>query len=269
MHKLIVPQLSDEQVAAAGDLLIEARAGKVVLGELPQSCRPTTFPDAQRIIDYLHERSGRPAMGWKVFIPYRPMQPPVVAPIYDVLPSGSAIRQAEPPRRIEAEVVFRATADLPARREPYRFEAAAAAVVAMPAFEALQTRYRAAPMLNRWSGERPLREFVFEGMADNNTQGCYVVGQEHENWQEVDFTTMRVTVSQDGRELGSSTGGHPLQNPFLCTFAGINFLRHRAGIAKGQIIATSSFTSFFEVPLAATITASFAGFGEVSASYAA
>ena len=267
MHEIKMNTLTAEQVSAAADLLMEAREGTRTLGELPESCRPRNLGDSQLIIDQLHRLRGIPAAGWKVFIPYKPMHPPVVAPIYDVLQSGGTFSQKNPPRRIEAEVVFRASSDLPGRQAPYAFEEAAAALVAAPAFEILQSRYKADPIASRWSGATPARDYQYEGMADNNTQGCFVVGAEYVDWREIDFTTLKVTVTEDGRELGSSIGGHPMQNPFLCTFAGLNFLRHRGGVSKGQIIATSSLTSFFEVPLKAIIAADFGPLGRVAASF--
>ncbi|MER2535946.1 MAG: hypothetical protein ABTQ31_12370 [Rhizobiaceae bacterium] len=269
MHIQTISSFSDDQVAEAAAMLMDARRGALDLGELPERCRPASFGDSQRIVDHMHEKSGTAAAGWKIYFPYKPMMPPVVTPIYDVLKSGGSVRQAEPPRRIEAEVVFRAKVDLPARRAPYSYDEAASSLTAVPAFEILQTRYRLPPLATRWSGAKPTREYIYEAFADNNSHGCFVVGDEYEDWSKVDFTTLTVTVSQDGRKLGASTGGHPMQNPFLSAFAGLNYQRLRSGVAKGQIIATTSVTSYFEVPLDAEIVADFGPMGTVSASFAA
>ena len=263
------PLLCDGQVSAAGDLLISAREGGIVLGELPAACRPMSHSDSQRIIDYVYERRAIPASGWKIYFPYKPRVAPVVTPIYDVFLSGKTIERNNTPRLIEAELVFQALTDLRARRAPYRFEEAAAAFRVMPAFEVLRTRYLAEPLRTQafWPDPAAERSYAYEMFADNTVNDCFIVGEACESWSHVDFTTMPVSVCQDGYELGSSVGGHPLQDPFLAVVAGLNFMRHRGGIRKGQIVATTSVTDFFEVSANSGVIGDFGSLGRVSASF--
>ena len=75
----------------------------------------------QRIIDAVSARIDRPIRGWKTYSVYKPMNPPVQAPIYDLFPSGATIpADISPARLIEPEIMFRVDTDLPPRERHLR-----------------------------------------------------------------------------------------------------------------------------------------------------
>ncbi len=90
--------LTDDQVRSAADLLVAAREQRLLLGGLPEDVTPDSTADMQRIIDTVSERIDRPVRGWKSYSVYKPMNPPVQAPIYDYFTSGSTIPAALSPR---------------------------------------------------------------------------------------------------------------------------------------------------------------------------
>ena len=86
-----------------------------------------------------------------------------------------------PSRRIEPEITFRATRDLPPRPAHYRPEEVADAVVACPALELVDTRFD-----TRHRGIRQMldaRPTWLEANTDHLTHGAFVVGQGRADWQ--------------------------------------------------------------------------------------
>src|SRR3546814_20552578 len=75
---------------------------------------------------------------------FKATQPNLFAPIFNILPNGSPISsEVANLHLIEPEILFRAERDLPPREEAYSYAEVASAVVAVPAFEFLATRFSA------------------------------------------------------------------------------------------------------------------------------
>src|SRR5215212_9249877 len=111
-----VTPLTDEQIRSAADTLIALREGRSVMAGLPADVTPENTADVQRIIDAVSARIDTPIRGWKTYTVYKPMHPPIYAPIYDLFPSGAEIpADISPHRLIEPEIMFRVDRDLPAR----------------------------------------------------------------------------------------------------------------------------------------------------------
>src|SRR5262245_65578576 len=101
-------------------MLIGLREKQLVLGALPAELTPENTADIQRIIDAVSAQIERPIRGWKSYNVYKPMNPPIHAPIYDLFAAGSAIPAGlSSMRLIEPEIMFRADRDLPARERRY------------------------------------------------------------------------------------------------------------------------------------------------------
>lgn len=262
------PHLSAPQIGSAAGLLVDARLHRRALGELPSECRPANLIDAQNIVDEVHRQLSHPVKGWKLYFPYKAMQRPLVSPIYDIFESNAVLDGGTPLRRIEPEIVFRALIDLPYRARPYSYDEARGALVAAPSFEVLRSSYLAEPLASRHKSGIG-RDFKMEIFADHNSNDCYVVGGACESWKDIDFSALPVSMFEDDKVLGASVGGHPILDPFLATFAGLNFLRLRGGLTAGQYLATSSETSFFDVAAGTTITGKFGPLGSIRASFAA
>src|SRR5262245_45344166 len=113
-------RLSERDVRTAATLLLSARAGTTELPCLPTELTPEHTADVQAIIDTVSAGIERPARGWKIYSAPAPTQPPVIAPIYDVFPSGTTVpADISPKRLIEPEIMFRIDRALPARDHNY------------------------------------------------------------------------------------------------------------------------------------------------------
>jgi 2-keto-4-pentenoate hydratase len=248
----------------ASDLLSSLFLGtatdRPVIG-IPEQYRPTSFADVQLILDGLIERLGQPVQGWKLYFPFKAGQPNLIAPIFNVLPSGGRITAEMSRLRIwEPEIVFRAKSDLPPREEPYSYEEVAQATEAAPAIEFLATRYDVDD-LDEIAGR------TFERYSDNTLSGGFVVGDPYSDWRTVDFNKMRIVSQMDGGIVGDIRGGHPVVDPFILVFVGVNTARERHGIRAGQVLATLSPSVLLYAKPNAKVEATFEGLGYVSAAY--
>lgn len=245
----------------AAELLVSLFRGtaKEPVKRFPEDCRPTSFYDVQSILDGLVNGLGQPVKGWKLYFPFKAGQPNLLAPIFNLLPSGARITQEMSRIRIwEPEIVFRAKTDLPPRDLPYTYEEVAQATEAVPAIEFLAFRFDIA-------GMQELADRVFEAYADNTLSGGFVVGEPYPDWRSLDFGKLRLVAQQNGETVGDTRGGHPVVDPFILVFVGVNSARERQGIRKGQILATLSPSALLTAPPNSVISAHFEGFGDVSA----
>jgi len=255
-----MPRLGEEQIRAAADLLIALRENRLALAGLPAELTPENTVDVQRIIDAVSERIDRPVRGWKSYTVYKPMHPPIHAPIYDVFPSGAELPAGVSPQRlIEPEIMFRVEQDLLHRDRSYHVTEVMDAVTAVVGFEVIGSRYR--PDADRGAGS------LLGSLSDHLANGCIVVGDAIPHWRDVAFEDVRLRMTEDGRELITITGCHPFDNPVLPVIVGVNRLRRHHGVKAGDIIITSSSTSFFPVRAGSLVRASYEGLGEVTATF--
>ena len=245
----------------AADLVVSLYRGTAVrpVERFPESCRPTSFFDVQKVFDGLIDRFGQPVKGWKLYFPFKAGQPNLVAPIFNLLGSGDHITSEMSRIRIwEPEIVFRANTDLPPRERPYTYEEVAQAVDAVPAIEFLAFRFDVDSMQDM--ADRP-----FEAYADNTLSGGFVVGKALADWRSLDFSKMRHVAREGDKIVGEALGGHPVVDPFILVFVGANTARERQGIRKGDILATLSPSALLTAQPNAAISAHFEGLGSVSA----
>ena len=141
-----------------------------MLSGLPADVTPENTADMQLIINAVSAQIDRPIGGWKVYTLYKPMNPPVFAPIYDVFPSGAEIPATiSPGRLIEPEIMFRVDRELPAR----------------------EARVRGRRARRRGDGRRRIRDHrlavqsgrvcpgqgsLYGALSDHLANGCIVVG---------------------------------------------------------------------------------------------
>jgi 2-keto-4-pentenoate hydratase len=255
--------LTDEEVRSAADLLVAAREGRSALAALPPEVTPETTADMQRIINAVSARIHRPVVGWKVYTLYKPMNPPVYAPIYDVFPNGAEIPAAiSPARLIEPEIMFRVDRDLPAREARYEVDELVDAVTAVVGFEIIGSRFRSDGSSSGGGGS------LYGALSDHLANGCIVVGDSVANWRTVNFEDVHLRMCEDDRELVSVVGTHPFDNPFFPVVVGLNRLRRHQGARAGDVIVTNSSTSFFPVDVGTVVRAEYDGVGTVSATFA-
>jgi 2-keto-4-pentenoate hydratase len=263
-----VGRLTDDQVGSAADMLVALREQRLAIGALPSELTPDNTADVQRIIDAVSARIDRPVRGWKSYTVYKPMNPPVHAPIYDRFPSGATIpADLSPGRLIEPEIMFRVDRDLPARERRYDVDEVMEAVTAVVGFEVIGSRFRTADPTDR-TVRTEARGSLYGALSDHLANGGIVVGDAVPGWRDVAFEDVRLHMTDGDRELVSVVGCHPFDDPFLPVVVGVNRMRRHRGVRVDDVIVTNSSTSFFAVEAGAEIRATYEGLGEVSATFA-
>jgi 2-keto-4-pentenoate hydratase len=253
--------LSDDAIGLAAALLVDAREGRRALAALPAELTPENTHDMQRIIDAVSARVDRPIRGWKVYTLYKPMNPPVYAPVYDVFTNGAEIPSSiSPAHLIEPEIMFRVDRDLPPRAERYEVDEVADAVTALVGFEVIGSRFQQ-------DGESAGQGSLYGSLSDHLANGAIVVGDAVRHWRSVPFEDVRLRMWSDDRELVSVVGCHPFDDPFLPVVVGLNRLRRHRGARAGDVILTNSSTSFFPVASGSLVRAEYEGVGTVTASF--
>ncbi len=256
------------RIEEAAALFVEARRSGVRLRELPETCRPQTASDTNAITREVTRRLGKPIGGWKITFYFRPREVPIIAPMFseNLFPSSARV----PPSvthslLIEPEFAFRVLHDLSARAAPYRPEEVAEALTACPALELNDTRFDTSHRTIRQILDN--RATVLEAHADHQTSGAFVVGEPRADWRDFDFAAQRVVMRQKDHVLVGRVGGHALSDPFLPAVVLANMLRHQEGLKQGQILATGSFSGFFQVAADVPVTVEFNGFGTAEATF--
>jgi 2-keto-4-pentenoate hydratase len=254
--------LSDDEIRSAAEQLIAVRESRLVLKGLPADVTPEHTADMQKIITAVSAQVDRPVGGWKVYTLYKPMNPPVFAPIYDVFASGSEIPAAiSPGRLIEPEIMFRVDRDLPAREARYEFAEVAEAVTAVVGFEIIGSRFSTDPTA-------PGDGSLYGALSDHLANGGIVVGDAIAAWRDAAFEDVRLTMYEGDREIVSIVGCHPFDDPFFPVVVGVNRLRRHQGARAGDVIVTNSSTSFFAVDSGTVVRAVYDGLGAVTATFA-
>jgi 2-keto-4-pentenoate hydratase len=260
-------RLTEDQVRSAAGMLVALRDGRLVLAGLPAEVTPGNTRDVQRIINAVSERIDRPVRGWKSYTLYKPMNPPFFAPIYDRFPSGAVIPAGiSPPRLIEPEIMFQVDHAMPARDRRYDVAEVMESVTAVVGFEVIGSRFRSGSSSDGDAGTSA-QGSLYGSLSDHISNGCIVVGDAIPGWRDVAFEDVSLRLTDGDRELISVVGCHPFDDPFLPVVVGVNRLRRHLGVRAGDIIVTSSSTSFFPVEPASRIRAVYEGLGEVTATF--
>lgn len=258
-----------EQVRQAARLFVEARRSGKPLRELPAQCKPASTADVNAIVDAVSAQLDEAIGGWKIGFVYSPRQKPFICPMFASRLFASPARvplSLTPSLRIEPEISFRLTRDLPPRRSPYKPQEVAEALVACASLEIVDTRFD--------TRHRSIRQMLddratrFEAFADHNTTGAYITAEGRKDWQSFDFAAMRMVMRTERRVIVETVGGHAFVDPFLPCVVLANEMRHRQGLKSGELLVTGSFCGFFEVEADEPVTAEFEGFGSAQATFA-
>ncbi|MEO7404335.1 MAG: hypothetical protein ABIU95_11760 [Burkholderiales bacterium] len=255
-------------IEKAAQLFVAARRTGRPFRELPDECKPTNTADVNAIVDAVTRELNEAIVGWKIGFVYSPRQKPYICPLFEsrVFASPAQVPLAlTPNRKIEPEISFRLTDDLPARAAPYRATEVADALVACPSLEIVDTRFDTTHRsIRQMLDDRKAR---FEAFADHNTCGAYIVGEPRPDWQNFDFAAMRCVMRTPDRVIVETIGGHAFIDPFLPCIVLANEMRHRGGLRAGQLLVTGSFSGFFEVNVDEPVTVEFDGFGLAQATF--
>jgi 2-keto-4-pentenoate hydratase len=245
-------------------LLLALRRGEIKLEELPADSTPRTVAEAQEMHDRVTAALVDQILGWKYYFSYKAQEAPLRTAIYRCFDSPARIPRAlSQLRLIEPELAFRLLRDLPARSKRYGHDEVADALEAVPAMEVIGARFTYAShddLRRRIAGSRR-----FDRLADHNSNGAFVLGRGRKDWRDLDLWKMKVKMSQGDSTMVDSIGGHPFIDPFLPLFVLANDMREREGLLAGQILATSSYSGFYQVAADVTVLAEFSGFEPVEA----
>jgi 2-keto-4-pentenoate hydratase len=113
------------------------------------------------------------------------------------------------------------------------------------------------------------RATMVEAYADHITNGAFIIGPGIKNWRDIDFGSVPMRMSADGKPIVETVGGHAFVDPFLPVVVLANQLRRGPGMKAGQVVATGSFSGFFPVEVGQLIVADFEGVGQAHATFVA
>jgi len=131
---------------------------------------------------------------------------------------------------LEVEFGFRLNRDLPARATPWSRDEVADAISFVPVIEIQGSRFRDRVGF----GEA-------ENLADGNANGVLVVGAPIANWADLNFSSLRVTLTLDDVLVQDATGTHPAGDPVhLVQWTANHVASRTGGLRRGDIVTTGS-----------------------------
>lgn len=238
-------------------VLVDARRTGHLLEALPPASRPANVDEAHAIQDATVVELGDAVAGWKVLPPIEGRIARGILLRSRVFASPATLSAAQMPLLgVEAEIAFRFDRDLPPRAAAYEYAEVAEAVTAMAAIEIVDSRfsdYRGAELLDR--------------LADCASNGAFVAGTLQPRWRQFDLVNAKVELSIDGRVIVRQAGGHAAADPLLPAVALVNALRQEAGVRKGQVMTTGTYTGLHFARPGQTVTALFKGFGSAQVQF--
>jgi 2-keto-4-pentenoate hydratase len=246
------------RIDEAARLLVRARETGALLASLPESCRPDSVDEAHAIQYIAAEKLGERIAGWKVATTPEGRVARGGILRSRVFASGATISpRMTPLLGVEAEIAFRFERALPAREAAYDYAEVAAAVVAFPAIEIVDSRFHTYP-------KTPL----LDRLADFMSNGAFVQADAIANWRGLDLVKVDVELVIDGKTIVRNVGGHRAKDPLLPVVALANDTRASIGIAAGEFATTGTYTGLNYAKPGQSVQAIFHGVGSVSVRFA-
>ncbi|MGO1118674.1 2-keto-4-pentenoate hydratase [Rhodovibrionaceae bacterium A322] len=255
----------DERLVAR--LLAARRAGRAV-EQPPQGMQ---LEEAYRLQKLAAVTSGKQPVGYKLGATSQKAQAflQLEGPFYGRLFQESCHRDGVSLpaddfifRLIEPEFALVLGQDLPPREEAYAEDEVAEAVQAVrPAFEIVCSAYGSPAWTT--AGAPAL-------IADNGAHGALVLGEETKGWNLTALQGLaqaEVTLSVDGKDIGSGAGAQALGGPLLALTWLANELRHGPGLKAGEIVSTGVVTPFLELAAGQEALADFGSLGRLKVSF--
>jgi 2-keto-4-pentenoate hydratase len=247
--------MSQDRIARAARVLVEARRTRAWPPDLPADCRPRGVEEAYAVQEAVCRTLGRVG-GWKVGAATptaEPRRAPLLAAL--VAPGPAALRGPEfHVIGIESELAFRLGRDLPPRAAPYsRDEVLDALDTLHPAIEVVDSRF----------AERTAADALSQ-LADNQSNGAFVYGHGVAAWRHVDFSRQPVRLRIDGAVVHEGEGGNTAGDPLRLVHWLANHLSARgASLRAGDVVTTGTTTGLRLVNPGAVVEAEFPGVGGV------
>ena len=224
----------EKELLDATNLLLDARRTHTPIADLPVELQPANIEEVEYMHDFVADAFGDIG-GWKIGAPSADATPFFAPMPRDwMAPSGARFTgDRYRYRGLEAEVAFLVGQDLPPRSTPYtREEVVEAMASCHPAIEELESGLLDPMAVNRLTM-----------LADLQMHGGFIFGPACADWQKIDFSRERVTLSIDGavrvERTGSNTSGDLLR---LLPYLANEGARRTDGLKAGQWITTGSWT---------------------------
>ena len=261
--------LTENELTAASDLLVESWRDGRVIPALPDGLRPADRAEGYAIQALLERHSGEPLYGWKIAATSRDGQAHIAVdgPLAGRLLVERAFESgAERPlganrmRVAEPEFAFRMARDLPPRRATYAVDEVLAAVETLhPAIELPDSRFE---------------DFTVAGaaqlIADNACAHEFLLGPASPAaWRDLDLASHPVTGTVEGKLSREGNGAQVLGDPRVALTWLVNELSG-LGIAlkAGQVVTTGTCLQPLPISPGDRVRAGFGVLGEVTLSVA-
>jgi 2-keto-4-pentenoate hydratase len=262
--------MDDEVVRDAAAELLDMRANRRVVSDLPLPLRPQTLTDAyaiqDRVVAALVAQAGGRCIGYKVACTNEIAQAAlqIDRPVFGRLmsqstsPSGTTLTADQFTHRvIEAEFAFRLGADVdPVEGGHTRATIAEHIDALIPGIEIVDHRFES------WAVG------ALRVAADNAIHGWWLRGEPVTDWHGPDLAASTVSVTRNGELLTTGSGaavlGHPLN---VMAWLADELPRFGLQLRRGDIVTTGVATDVFEAAAGDSCVADFGPFGTVSVAF--
>lgn len=258
--------MSTEQQDKASALILDSWKSGVKIPTLDEGIRPQTRLDGYAVQSHVEQLSTQPLIGWKIAATSAAGQTHIGldGPIAGRLLAERQIRSGEDcslsgnkMRVAEAEFAFKMASDLPPRDTPYSVDEVMEAVGAMHlSIEVPDSRFE---------------DFAAVGadqlIADNACAHDFYLGQECEDWRDVDLSTHAVT-GQTPSQNKQGTGANVLGDPRVALTWLVNELSQMGiTLMAREFVMTGTSTDPVPIEPGDEFVADFGLFGWVSVQF--
>ena len=262
--------MNDELVEGAARELLEMRATRRIVPDLPIALRPETLTDAyaiqQRVVAGLVAQGGGRCIGFKVACINQIAQAalqidrPVFGRLMSHTTSLSGVTLAADRfthRVIEAELAFRIGVDVESVDGGHTQATIAEHIDALiPAIEIVDYRFES------WTVG------ALRVAADNAIHGWWIHGEPVTDWRGHDLAASAVSVTRDGELVTTGSGaavlGHPLN---VMAWLADELPRFGLQLSRGNVVTTGVATDVFEAGAGDSCVADFGPFGTVTVGF--
>jgi 2-keto-4-pentenoate hydratase len=262
--------VDDAVIGDAANELLEMRANRRVVADLPPPLRPQTLTDAYaiqlRVVGGLLAQNGGRCIGFKVACTNEIAQAAlqIDRPLFGRLmswsssPSGTTLTADQFTHRvIEAEFAFRVGVDVePVDGGHTRATIADYIDALIPGIEIVDHRFES------WAVG------ALRIAADNAIHGWWMRGEPIADWRGRDLAGSEVSVSRDGELVTTGSGaavlGHPLN---VMAWLADELPRFGLQLRQGDVVTTGVATEVFEAAAGDSCVADFGPFGTVEVAF--
>ncbi|MEQ8390722.1 MAG: fumarylacetoacetate hydrolase family protein [Thalassospira sp.] len=222
-------------INAASRILADAFLNHTLIDPLPEDIAPTSFEQAYDIQRATLALTGAKQAGWKLAVATRAAQEkigadgPLIGPLLDgrILGDGAKLTTADlhyPNIEAEIAVVMKSTP--------------AADATSSDILDHIESIHLAIEIADR---RYDVKQNPVQTLADLNSTGYFVLGQEIENWRDLGFIGGTVTTKSDGEIL--ATNDDPDAWPEI--FGGLEYLvgylgKRGESLKAGDVITTGA-----------------------------